>query len=52
MTDRRFQSGQVAVEYVIMLVMILLLTFALTALNRAICNQGERMVSIAAYNVP
>jgi cytochrome c oxidase assembly protein Cox11 len=51
-TVKRFQKGQAAVEYVIMLAMILLLAFALASLNRAICSQGERMVKIAAYNVP
>ena len=39
-------------EYVIMLVMILLLVFSLRALGIAMCDQGNRMVRIAAYNVP
>lgn len=44
--------GQVVTEYVIMLAMVLLLAFALTALSRAVCDQGERMVNVAAWNVP
>ena len=44
--------GQVVTEYVIMLAMVLLLAFALTALSRAVCGQGERMVNAAAWNVP
>ena len=39
-------------EYVIALVLILILAFALTSLNKAVCKQGERMVNVAAYNVP
>ena len=39
-------------EYVIMLVMILLVVISLKTLGTAMCDQGERMVRIAAYNVP
>ena len=46
------ESGQVVTEYVIMLAMILVLMFALTALSKAVCDQGERMVRVVAYNVP
>lgn len=46
------EKGQVVTEYVIMLIMIVLIALSLTALNKAVCNQGERMVRIASYNVP
>ena len=52
MNRKTAQRGQVTTEYVIMLVMILLLAFSLTALNKAICRQGERMVNVVSYNVP
>ena len=46
------ESGQVVTEYVIMLVMIILIALSLTALNKVVCDQGERMVRVASYNVP
>ncbi|MBR1952665.1 MAG: hypothetical protein IKA32_08810 [Lentisphaeria bacterium] len=46
------ESGQVVTEYVIVLIMIVLIAFSLTALNKAVCDQGERMVRVASYNVP
>ena len=46
------ESGQVVTEYVIMLVMIILIALSLTTLNKAVCDQGERMVRVASYNVP
>ena len=52
MRNRRTESGQVVTEYVIMLVMIVLVALSLTALNKAVGHQGERMVRVAAYNVP
>ena len=52
MRKRRTDSGQVVTEYVIMLVMIILIALSLTALNKAVCDQGERMVRVASYNVP
>ena len=45
-------SGQVAVEFVIMLAFILLVFLAVKYLGGAMSNQGERMVRVAAYNVP
>lgn len=44
--------GQVAVEFVIMLSLILLVWLAVKYLGGAMSDQGERMVRIAAYNVP
>ena len=52
MIGKRTEHGQVMTEYVIMLLLIVLVAFSLTALNKAICDQGERMVRVAAYNVP
>ena len=52
MRKRRTDSGQVVTEYVIMLVMVVLIALSLTALNKAVARQGERMVRVAAYNVP
>lgn len=52
MRIRKKESGQVVTEYVIMLVMIVLIALSLTALNKAVCDQGERMVRTASYNVP
>lgn len=46
------ESGQAVTEYIIMLVLLLFLVFSLTFLADAVCSQGERMVRIAAYNVP
>ena len=52
MRKRHTESGQVVTEYVIMLVMVVLIALSLTALNKAVGRQGERMVRVAAYNVP
>ena len=52
MVRRGKEKGQVVTEYVIMLLMIVLIALSLTALNKAVCDQGERMVRVAAYNVP
>lgn len=52
MRKRKKESGQVVTEYIIVLIMIVLIAFSLTALNKAVCDQGERMVRVASYNVP
>lgn len=52
MVRKSTECGQVVTEYVIMLVMVVLIALSLTALNRAVCSQGERMVQVASYNVP
>ena len=46
------EQAQVTTEYVIMLLMVLLIVFSLTALMDAVCRQGERMVEVASFNVP
>ena len=50
--NRLSSSGQVMLEYVIMLVFVLVLTLALSLLYTVTTDRGHRMIDSVSWNIP